>query len=450
MIHKVLQEKHSVEVTIAKGKEPVPGIDGNFDYYINMEDSYVPPLELPDGTFDYRETRRISYVEAGQVFAKIIQPTKGEPGLTVKGEKIPQKAGTALIIKASPNVQIDENGEVKSLVAGRPKIKMVRHAATVDVVKVLVHKGDLNFSHGNLHFNGDIEITGQVEDGMEVQSKGKITIHGDINHSKILAVQSVSISKNVISSVVHAGSSNISLMKLRPLLITIDFQIEELLNDVQQLLSQINKQNNHTAVPSIKSFIRILLEKKLIRLTPDIHQFTKIIESEKITDEDVNIICKKLNNLISVLSTEMGTVEELEQLKTDIKVFIELNLDDISPTTSVTCAYSIQSNIYSDGDIFLVGKGCYNSNLQAKGNVQIAGYVRGGTIRASKRIKIREVGSHTGVKTSLIVDKDGIIDLQEVHEDVTIQIGKQFYTFYGEKKHIYAFLDESGQISLYK
>jgi hypothetical protein len=146
----------------------------------------------------------------------------------------------------------------------------------------------------------------------------------------------------------------------------------------------------------------------------------------------------------------MGTFEEIEQLKTDIKEFIELNLDDFSPSINVSCAYSIHSNIYSDGDIFLLGKGCYNSSLEAKRNIHISGYVRGGTLRAAKSIKIREVGSHTGVKTLLIVDKDGFIDLQEVHEDVTIKIGKQVYTFYERKKHIYAFLDESGQISLHK
>ena len=209
VINKALQEKHSVEVMIAKGKEPVPGKDGGFEYYINMEDIYVPPLELPDGTFDFRETRKISYVEEGQYIAKVLLPTKGEPGLTVKGEVIPQKEGVALKIKASPNIHIDENGEIKSLIEGRPKIKIVKHTATVDVVKILVHKGDLNFSHGNLHFNGDIEITGQVEDGMEVQAKGEIKIHGDINHSRILATQSVSIAKNVISSFVHAGLSNV-------------------------------------------------------------------------------------------------------------------------------------------------------------------------------------------------------------------------------------------------
>ena len=117
VINKALQEKQSVEVLIAKGKEPIPGKDGGFEYYINKEDTFVPPQELPDGTFDFRETRKISYVEEGQYIAKVLPPTKGEPGLTVKGEVIPQTEGIALKIKASPNIHIDENEEIKSLIA---------------------------------------------------------------------------------------------------------------------------------------------------------------------------------------------------------------------------------------------------------------------------------------------------------------------------------------------
>lgn len=450
VIHNVLLEQHPVEVMIAKGKEPVPGKDGGFEYYINMEDIYAPPLELPDGTFDFRETRRIPYVEEGQSITKVLQPTKGEPGLTVKGERIPQIEGVALTIKASPNIYMDKNGEIKSLIEGRPKIEIVKHTAKVDVVTMLVHKGDLNLSHGNLRFNGDIEITGQVEDGMEVQAKGEITIHGSINHSRILAAQSVLITKNVISSFVHAGLNDVMIMKLQPLLTTIESQMEVLVNGIQQLSSKINRQSKPVTAPSIKMFIRILLEKKLMELAPNINEFTKIVESENITDHDLNMLCQKLYHLISFHSTEMSTMEEMEHLRTDIKKYTELKSEDGNPSINVRCAYAIQSNIYSDGDIFLLGKGCYNSSLQAKGNIHISGYVRGGTIRAAKSIKIREVGSYTGVKTLLVVDKDGFIELQQVYENVTIQIGKQVYTFYEGKKHIYAFLDESGQISLHK
>ena len=449
-IYHVLQEKHSVEVMIAKGKKPVPGKDGEIEYYINMEDMFVPPLELPDGTFDFRETRRITYVEEGQYFAKVIQPTKGEPGLTVKGEIIPQIEGVPLNIKASSNIYISENGEIKSLITGRPKIEIIKHTATVDVMKKLVHEGDLDFSQGNLHYNGDIEITGQVEDGMEVQAKGEITIHGGINHSRILATQSVSIAKSVISSFVHAGLSEVKIMKLQPLLTTIESQIETLIIGIRQLTSQISKQNHHVTPPNIKLLVRVLLEKKLTELAPNIHQFINILESENITDEDLTTISQKLTHLITFHSTEMGTLDEIVQLRTDINVFIELNSGDVRPSIHVTCPYSIQSNIYSDGDIFVLGKGCYNSSLQARGNIQISGYVRGGTIRAAKSIKVREAGSNIGVKTLLAVDKDGFIELQEVHEDVTIQIGKKVYTFYESKKHIYAYLDEFGQISLYK
>ena len=84
--------------------------------------------------------------------------------------------------------------------------------------------------------------------------------------------------------------------------------MEELINGIQQLSSKINSQNNHVTSPSIKSFIRILLEKKLIQLTPDINQFTKIIKSENISDEDLTIVCRKLNNLITLHSTEMCTI----------------------------------------------------------------------------------------------------------------------------------------------
>ncbi|MFD1735566.1 flagellar assembly protein A [Bacillus salitolerans] len=450
LIEQVLKEKRSQEIIIAKGKKPIPGKDGRVDLYINLEDTFVPPLELPDGTLDFRETRKIPHVQEGDLIGQILPPTNGEEGISVTGDILSPVNGVELKVSVSDKIQIDSNGEIIALQEGRPKLELTKNYAKLDIVKKLVHEGDLTFANGNIRFNGDVDVTGNVEDGMEIEAKGEISIIGTVSNGKLFAPHTISIGKSLISSYAYAGKSDVIVTKLCPLLLKIETYIGYLLNGIQQLMASQQHSNSSLNSINIRGYVRILLEKKLMELIPIAKTYETTIQNDNVTQSDLIFINDMLFSLLNFHSSSMYSLEELLQLKEHLRGVIEINSKEVDPSVQIACGYSIHSQLYSDGDIHVLGKGCYNSILQAKGSILVSGLVRGGSVRAGKHIKIRSVGSSTGVKTSLMVESYGVMELGEVHEDVTIQIGKQIFTFYEYKKNIYAHIDYDGQISLEK
>lgn len=89
--------------------------------------------------------------------------------------------------------------------AGRPVASTTRNAVRVSIIPELVNDGDVDLSYGNINFNGDVLISGNVEEGMEVKSGGNIRIGGLVSRARIHAAGSIWIRGNILSSVVIAG-----------------------------------------------------------------------------------------------------------------------------------------------------------------------------------------------------------------------------------------------------
>ena len=79
------------------------------------------------------------------------------------------------------------------------------NTAIITVLPKLDHRGDVGLESGNLRFNGDIVISGNVENHMEVVANGSVEIRGTASEAKIKAGQSITHYSNVIASEILVG-----------------------------------------------------------------------------------------------------------------------------------------------------------------------------------------------------------------------------------------------------
>ena len=163
------------KILIAKGVEPIPGEDAICKYYelskreANVDDS---------GNSDHYELNLIDNIKKGDWLGERTLPTAGVDGLTVKGEKIPARYGRDTVLKYDrqtvDEIQKDDrfvliaklNGAV-NFVNG--KIKVDNH---------LIIGGNVDFSTGNINFDGSVTIQGTVMDKFTVTATGDIEIKG--------------------------------------------------------------------------------------------------------------------------------------------------------------------------------------------------------------------------------------------------------------------------------
>lgn len=186
--------QYDKEIVVASGKYPVAGEDGHYEYAVPLEDKKAKPVVAEDGSVDYLNSLEISMVEEGQVFATYIPPTEGEYGYTVFSEMLKPSPGRHIPMLKGKGFEISEDGnEYIAKLSGRIFTENER----VMIEPIYIVKGDLGIEHGNIRFNGDVEVTGDVHSGIQIDAEGSIFIHGHVGNCKLRAGGTVTIGKGI-------------------------------------------------------------------------------------------------------------------------------------------------------------------------------------------------------------------------------------------------------------
>ena len=194
---KEICEKHEYfkEYLVAEGEEPIQGksayIEYKFDIYAS--NGRGPKLRA-DGTVDYNSVEIVNPVSEGELLAVRIPPVPGQAGKSVSGEDIYPDDLLEVKIGVGNNVVLSETeDEIYSKCDGQAAFR----SGKVTVDNVYIVQGDVDVTTGNVAFNGDIVVNGNVRTGFTVRAKGNIEINGVVEAAKIEAGKNVLIRDGV-------------------------------------------------------------------------------------------------------------------------------------------------------------------------------------------------------------------------------------------------------------
>jgi len=185
---------------VALGIEAVHGIDGSLSF--QFATTPVAGTTHEDGTIDYRERALLHPAAAGQPIARIVQPTAGTPGRSVRGEPIANKPGRPFMQRLGPGAQ----AEGEFIVANRGGV-VLDTGRQLDVVALCTHQANVDLASGNLHSNGSLLVRGDVCEGSTAQADGDVQITGAVLDACVTAGGSVRVDQGILgaSSEVHAA-----------------------------------------------------------------------------------------------------------------------------------------------------------------------------------------------------------------------------------------------------
>lgn len=185
---------YDVKVLVAKGKEAVTGKDGELIYHFEQRhrdgDYRLKEIDEDDenAKVDYRDLDLFEPVVQDQLLVTKVPPENGEDGYTVLGKVIPAETGRLYNLPQGKNTYVSEDKlELLAAVTGRVYVDRDK----VEVSNVYTVNGNLDMSVGNLSFDGDIVIMGNVESGYTVKATGNIEVVGTIESAIIEAGGSV-------------------------------------------------------------------------------------------------------------------------------------------------------------------------------------------------------------------------------------------------------------------
>lgn len=181
-------------VEVARGKEAVNGTDGHFEFLIPVEDARSKPVVNEDGSVDYYNSLKLAEVKADEQFARYVHATQGEYGHNIYSKIVAPIPGKEIPpLKGSGFYTSSDKEEYFSKYSGH----ITRKDNTVTIEKVYIIKGDLDLDTGNINFEGDVEVRGDVRSGLSIQSGGSVFIHGHVGACYIQASQNVTIQKGI-------------------------------------------------------------------------------------------------------------------------------------------------------------------------------------------------------------------------------------------------------------
>ncbi|HEY9857090.1 MAG TPA: FapA family protein, partial [Stenomitos sp.] len=129
------------------------------------------------------------------LLARKTLPTQGHPGRAVNGESIPPVPGKDVHLLAGRNVELSANKlEAYALVMGVPKLVKNR-VAVLPVFQV----NDVDFSVGNINFQGSVLIRGNVNPGFSVKATEDVSVEGNVENAVIESGGSIRIRGGVRS-----------------------------------------------------------------------------------------------------------------------------------------------------------------------------------------------------------------------------------------------------------
>lgn len=173
---------------IASGLMPITGDDAQLKYF---QFSEKKPEVRSDGGVDHFDIHLIDPVNVGDWLGEKIPATAGVDGLTVTKEVIAAKSGRDFALKydkatVKRMVMADGKEILKAAITGAVAVKNQEIA----VDNHLVINGNVDYSTGNIDFDGFVTVRGVVEDCFSVVATNDIAILGDMGVGAVMLIHS--------------------------------------------------------------------------------------------------------------------------------------------------------------------------------------------------------------------------------------------------------------------
>ncbi len=177
----VKDRKYRVTVLAARGKRPVQGKDGWYEYFFNTEVDSSPKV-LEDGSVDYTDVKSFETVENGQKIAFYHTAEYGTGGYTVTGRFLPSKKGKEQSVLTGRGFHSLTDGRTYvSLMAG--KIQLMEDNR-IEITRLCV-LDEVTLATGNVDFEGSILVRGDVGSGVVIHATEDIIVNGFVESAKL-------------------------------------------------------------------------------------------------------------------------------------------------------------------------------------------------------------------------------------------------------------------------
>ncbi|MGE4268595.1 MAG: DUF342 domain-containing protein [Deferribacterales bacterium] len=196
--------KHSIQyylsgyivekVLISEGIPVEDGQDAWMTMHFELDDRR--PRELDDGSVDFKDINHIVTAAENELLISYHPETSGRDGTKVTGEKISARRGKKLVIHKGRGIYFDEERQGYAAKEGGYVIFESNRLSVNPIYSVY---GDVDYSVGNIKFDGTVSVSGDVLSGFEIHAKN-IVVWGIVRDALLTATDDITVKTGVKST----------------------------------------------------------------------------------------------------------------------------------------------------------------------------------------------------------------------------------------------------------
>jgi hypothetical protein len=182
-----------VNIVLAKATLPVEGKSASIEYHFDTSLQAKPEIK-EDGTVDFHQLNNIVHVEKGECLATLTPMEPGKDGIDVCGKPMHPKKVKNEVFRYGKNISISEDGlQIFSDVSGHASLTDGR----VFVSNTYEVPADVGASTGDIEYDGNISIAGNVITGFRVKADGDIYVKGVVEGAELIAGGDIVLNRGI-------------------------------------------------------------------------------------------------------------------------------------------------------------------------------------------------------------------------------------------------------------
>lgn len=189
---------------IAEGIHPTMGKDAEIT--IHFDKANKKP-KIKDGKVDFKNIDNIIMVEKGDILITRKPPVQGSRGRNIKGGEVTPIPAKDVVILPGDGATVNEAGTIFTATTdGYVDFGNKR----LGVYPVYMVKGNVDYSTGNIRFNGSVHVKGDVLSGFTIEADKHILVDGICQDCEIIAKGNVILRTGIKctgTGLVRAGGS---------------------------------------------------------------------------------------------------------------------------------------------------------------------------------------------------------------------------------------------------
>lgn len=429
------------DILVAKGREPIQPQDGYIVYEFEKEKTEP---DLDSDRIDYFELTPVLSVERGDVLARRVLGVPGENGVNVYGKEITVPQPKEKPIMFGDGVYLSE--DELTAYAEHDGLPLLQNGV-LKVLKVFELGKDAGLETGNIRFNGEIIIRGNVSDHVKIEAiSGGVQVYGIVEQAEIIADQDVVIIRNAIAARIKAGGIGAIYTKVSSYL----HELESLFLHLVQSFMVVH---SRTSMVDTGTLVKNLIEIKFSKIPKMIGDFDQSFRNTlSIFPPDFRTLILELKvYFLDRGPLKIQDISLVRQFVDQIQYWQRHFQSNIDEGADVQVGYVQSSSIEASGKVIINGKGVYYSSIVAgKGFRQPRGVFRNSEVVVEAGdIDIREIGSQNGSPASASITTRGQMILRAVHPNVTVAYGSQKYRFQQSASNVKVFWTSEEGMQIY-